>query len=148
MGTKNVSTVKGNRGKDIEGFARLEHFHSLSPVEREAYLAECDPVLRLALREWLASKETGVGELGKVKAPPARPMRRELILLDFTPHDVISALDELREMVLAGKVTGLVFAASVRGEKHMFGASGSLRDNPAEALGAATKLQHECLEKM
>lgn len=149
MAKKNGSTAQSSRGlpsKDVEGFARLEYFYSLPPAEKESYLEECDPVIALALREWLISKETGIGELGKIKALPARPnsVRRELILLDFKEYALIEALNMLREMAVAGEINGLIFAAKYTKpgiQRHFFGAEGRYQGNIDEALGVATQLQ-------
>lgn len=151
MAKKNVSTPQSSRGlpsKDVEGFARLEYFYSLPPPEREAYLAECDPVIALALREWLVSKETGVGELGKIKAPPARSnsVRRELIVLDFKEYGVEEQLAVLLDMAKRGEINGLIFSARMAhngDEPYLFGSSGRLLNNQAEAIGAAVLLQNK-----
>lgn len=156
MAKKNVSTAESNRGlpsKDVEGFARLEYFDSLPPADKEAYLAECDPVMALALREWLASKETGVGEPRKIKAPSARPnsVRRQLIVLDFKEYALIEALDMLREMAVAGEINGLIFAAKYTKpgkRRHFFGAEGRYQDNIDEALGVATQLQMDIAKQV
>lgn len=95
----------------------------------------------------------GVGEPRKTKAPPAHPnsVRRELILLDFKPYDILEDLERLREMVESGEINGLLFAAKyTKPGKHrnFFGASGRYSENIEEAFGAAAMLQRELLEKM
>jgi hypothetical protein len=148
MAKKNGSTAQSNRGlpsKDAEGFARLEYLDSLTSPEQETYLAKCDPVLRLALREWLVSKQTGIGEAGKIKVPPERPMRRELITLDFHEHGIEAKLLELLDMAKRGEINGLIFSARMThqgGEPYLFGCEGRLLDNQAEAIGAAVLLQN------
>ncbi len=72
------------------------------------------------------------------------PRQRELILLDFTEYDLIKALDELREMAVAGEINGLIFAAKYTNpgkHRHFFGAEGRYQGNIDEALGVATQLQ-------
>lgn len=150
MAKKNGSTAQSNRGKDVEGLARLEYLYSLQPPEREAYLAECDPVIALALREWLVSKETGVGELGKIKALPARSnsVRRGLIVLDFKEYGVEEQLAVLLDMAKRGEINGLIFSARMAhngGEPYLFGKSGRLHYNQAEAIGAAVLLQNKLM---
>ena len=139
MANRNGSTAS----KDAKGFARFEYFYSLTPPERETYLVELDdPVMAMALTEWLVSKETGIGEAGKIKAPPER--NRDLILLDFKPHAILEQLEQLREMVEAGEINGLIFAAKYTKpgkHRHIFGTSGRYSENTDEAIGAAVMLQ-------
>lgn len=77
----------------------------------------------------------------EIKKPSA-----DLILLDFTPYDLIQTLEQLHEMAVAGQINGLVLAAkySNPGERrHLFMAAGRLSENPDEALGVASLLQAE-----
>lgn len=145
MAKKNVSTAESNRSVGSKYLEILLYLGSASPVERDSYLAECGPAVALALREWLARKEA-IGELRKIKAPPALPnsVQRELIVLDFKEYALIEALDMLREMAVAGEINGLIFAAKYTkpGERrHFFGAEGRYQGNIDEALGVATQLQ-------
>ena len=146
MAKKNVSTAESNRSPAIKYFEVLVYLGSASPAEKESYLAECTPAVALALREWLAKKETGYGEPRKIKAPPALPnsVQRELIVLDFKEYALIEALDMLREMAVAGEINGLIFAAKYTkpgNRRHFFGAEGRYQGNIDEALGVATQLQ-------
>lgn len=120
------------------------------------YLLEEEKTNLMAQIKQRAAHNKSVGEylrdkFARQEIQPIRKGRRksaELIVLDFIPYDILNDLDLLREMVLSGKVTGLVFAASMRGEKpYKFGASGRL-DNYAQAIAAAGMLQHECMENL
>ncbi|MDP3244859.1 MAG: hypothetical protein Q8M83_04365 [bacterium] len=77
---------------------------------------------------------------------PRKEMKRELIVLDFTEHGVIEMLSDLLAMANEGQINGLVFAArleSGQGEPYLFGSSGRLAYNQAEAVGAAVLLQNK-----
>lgn len=85
--------------------------------------------------------------------PRKRELERELIVLDFQEHGVTETLLELLEMAKAGHIDGLVFAARRAGrtsrpdELHLFGTSGRLNYNQAEAIGAAVLLQNKLMNE-
>lgn len=75
-----------------------------------------------------------------------KELKRELIVLDFTEPGVTEMIYELLAMANKGQINGLVFAArleSGQGEPYLFGSSGRLAYNQAEAVGAAVLLQNK-----
>jgi hypothetical protein len=138
MAKKNGSTPQDHR----QGMAMLNYFESLTPAAKEAYIAECEPHLAAALRKWLADKPSSGNMAKAIKPQPAK----ELIVLDFKPYDILADLEQLREMVEAGEINGLLFAAKYTKpgkQRHFFGASGRYSENVDEALAAAVRLQNK-----
>lgn len=88
----------------------------------------------------------------KNRSTSAAGTKRQLITLDFRPHDVEEALCRLLDLYEAGELDGLVFAASMKrgssDEPILFGSAGRLGDNQAEAIGAAVLLQHRLATDM
>jgi hypothetical protein len=116
MAKKNVSTPPSNPGLSIEASEFLEFFYSRPPEEQDAFIAE------------------------------QTRLRRKLILLDFKPYGILEELERLREMVEAGEINGLLFAAKYTKpgkHRHFFGASGRYSENIDEAIGAAVLLQNK-----
>ncbi|HBU29915.1 MAG TPA: hypothetical protein DEB56_10250 [Thiobacillus sp.] len=140
MAKRNGSTPQDHH----QGMAMLNYFESLTPDEKQVYIAECEPHLAAALRKWLVDRPTSGNRAKEIKPKPAK----ELIVLDFKPYDILDDLDRLRAMVEAGEISGLVFAAKYTkpGERrHFFGASGRYAENIDEALGATAMLQRDLM---
>lgn len=120
MAKKNGSTPKSNPGLPSEASEFIseviEAFNSRPAEEQHSFLA------KYAAR------------------------KRELILLDFKPYDILDDLEGLRAMVESGEINGLIFAAKYTNpgeQRHFFGASGRYAENADEALGAAVMLQNK-----
>lgn len=71
-------------------------------------------------------------------------MKSKLATLDFTEHDTIEALRYLISMCEQNKISGMVFAVTLRNgrkRRHLFGATGRLASNNVEAAGMACLMQ-------
>lgn len=58
-------------------------------------------------------------------------------------REVAEVLTGLLEAAHAGQITGLVFGVSLRGQKFLVDAAGSLHRNPVTGVGVATMLTVE-----
>ena len=58
-------------------------------------------------------------------------------------HEVVEVLSGLLEVAKAGQITGLVFGLSLRGQKYLVDAAGTLHRNPVSGIGVATMLTVE-----
>ena len=58
-------------------------------------------------------------------------------------HEVVEVLTGLLEVAKTGQLTGLVFGASLRGQRFFCDAAGSLHRAPIVGLGVATMLTAE-----
>lgn len=56
--------------------------------------------------------------------------------------DTIHALRVLLEQAEAGQIDGLMFCVKQPGKQHALGLTGLYADDPAQAIGAAARLQH------
>ncbi len=137
MAAKNLSPTGSDRYELLDAWSFLLEEQKTDLL---AQIKQCAAHNKSVVEHFAAERE---------RQPIRKGQRRsaDLIVLDFTAYDVLDELDALREMVLSGKVTGLVFAASMRGEPYKFGATGRL-DNYAQAVVAAGMLQHECMENL
>lgn len=69
------------------------------------------------------------------KPPP------EIIELDLHEHDTVDALQYLLQLCNENKVSGMVFAATLKGSSPVFGTTGRLASNGIEAAGLAAILE-------
>ena len=69
-----------------------------------------------------------------------------LVSPSSSSHEVVEVLSGLLEVAKAGQMTGLVFGASLKGQKFFVDAAGTLHRNPMAGIGVAfmltTELEH------
>lgn len=70
--------------------------------------------------------------------------KKQLISLDFTEHDTIGLLELMLSMCKENKVSGMIYAVSIKGPVRtndvICGATGKLADNGVMAAGLASML--------
>lgn len=77
---------------------------------------------------------------------PKTPREHDLIKIDFTEHDTIALLELLISMCKENRVSGMVYAVSLkhgRTRDAICGTTGRLADNVIEAAGLAAMLSHK-----
>lgn len=72
--------------------------------------------------------------------------RKQLVHLDFSDRDTEEALAYLQDLVARGRVSGMIFAVSMRRGRPAFGATGRLAANDLEAAGYAAALSDRFTE--
>lgn len=65
------------------------------------------------------------------------------LLQPSASHEVVAVLQGLLDAAKAGHLTGLVFGISLRGQKYLCDAAGTLHRNTVTGLGVATMLAAE-----
>lgn len=74
--------------------------------------------------------------------PPRKPPP-ELIELDLHEHDTVEALQYLLQLCNENRVSGVIFAATLKGASPVFGTTGRLASNGIEAAGLAAILEDQ-----
>lgn len=66
-----------------------------------------------------------------------------LLVPRLANHEVVAVLTGLLELATKAELTGLIFGASLKGQKYYCDAAGTLHRNGVVALGVASMLQAE-----